>query len=61
MSGEVPKEAAKGVLDESKPEFDESPVNPEFDKLFSQAMDVEAARMPRKRCGGGADEGSLQS
>ena len=28
-------------LDESKPEFDENPVNPAFDKLFNQKDDVE--------------------
>ena len=28
-------------LDESKPEFDENPVNPEFDKLVDQKEDIE--------------------
>ena len=41
MSGKVPEEAAKAFLDESKPEFDENSANPEFDKLFNQAMDME--------------------
>ena len=42
--GKYPKKLQKvdtPFLDESKPEFDENPVNPEFDKLFNQAMDVE--------------------
>ena len=52
--GKYPKKLQKvetPFLDESKPEFDENPVNPEFDKLFNQAMDVETvlygARMGR--------------
>ena len=42
--GKYPKKLQKvetPFLDESKPEFDENPVNPELDKLFNQAMDVE--------------------
>ena len=42
--GKYPKKLQKvetPFLDESKPEFDENSVNPEFDKLFNQAMDME--------------------
>ena len=45
--GKYPKKLQKvetPFLDESKPEFDENSVNPEFDKLFNQAMDMETVK-----------------